>query len=686
MTDKAAYNEFGQDANRSKQQGHGQTLSSELLRTYCQFVEISHPHSDTDLILREFASKISRITGFDAVGIRSFDQNAGAFYKFNQGFSKYFFESETLISIHLDHCMRAKSFRDMAYWNSNYYTEGGSFYTNITRRCTDILPEKLRSICERYNEYGYGSVAVVPIMLGQSIYGIIQVADPRENLIPLDMVHFLEGVAILLGATLSRTHAEHRLRASEEKYRTIFEHSRDAIVLTTKEGRFVDMNQAALDLFAYTREEMSQLDVRDMYVNPLDRERFLKKVDQEGYVKDYELRFRRKDRSEMDTLDTSALRKPNEYQGIIRDITEQKKAVEALRESEEKYRSLFEESRDAIYISTREGKFVDVNQAALDLFSYTRQEMLELDIQGIYINRHDRLKFQKEIESTGYVRDYEIKLKKKDGTQMTCLLTTTVRKSNDAKILGYQGIIRDITEQKMADEKLLAYQEHLRSLASELSLIEERERRRIATFLHDDIGQTLAISKIKLGALKKSAAFSKSPTAVEELNELIEKAVQNTRSLTFELSPPVLYELGFEAAVEWLAEKFQGEHGIEISFETDRQPKPLDDDVRIVLFQGVRELLMNVVKHAHASRASITIWRNGKNIEIEVEDNGVGFHYSEIDNNVVKTTGFGLFSIRERLDHLGGQFQIQSNAGHGSRLTLVAPLRIQEKTTKEKTI
>jgi len=132
---------------------------------------------------------------------------------------------------------------------------------------------------------------------------------------------------------------------------------------------------------------------------------------------------------------------------------ERKQTEEALRKSEERYRTLFEESRDAIYTTSQEGEILDANQSMFNLFGYSREEMIGLKARETYVLFEDRLKFQQKIEREGFVRDYEIKLRKKDGTEMDCLLTATVRKAADGNILGYQGIIRDITERKRAEEE-----------------------------------------------------------------------------------------------------------------------------------------------------------------------------------------------------------------------------------------
>ena len=139
---------------------------------------------------------------------------------------------------------------------------------------------------------------------------------------------------------------------------------------------------------------------------------------------------------------------------LRQEIAERKRVEEALRESERRYRTLFEDSRDAVYITTREGKLVETNQSFLDLFDFTREEMVDLNVRERYVNPDDRPRFQHDIEKKGSVRDYELKLRKKDGTEMDCLLTATVRRADDGNILGYQGIIRDITEKKKLEAQL----------------------------------------------------------------------------------------------------------------------------------------------------------------------------------------------------------------------------------------
>ena len=257
--------------------------------------------------------------------------------------------------------------------------------------------------------------------------------------------------------------------------------------------------------------------------------------------------------------------------------------------------------------------------------------------------------------------------------QVTEVLSVGISRVEDLeRVEAHARALRESQiEQRQADEQLLEYQAQLRSLASELTLTEERERRRLATDLHDRIGQTLAVSKIKLGALGTSAASTDFAGPLDEVRALIDQTIQDTRSLTFELSLPVLYELGFTAAMEWLAEQVQEQHGVRVELEVDGQVRLPDEGLRVLLFRAVQELLVNVVKHAQAHTAKISIREDGDSIRIEVEDDGIGFEPSKAGRN----GGFGFFSVRERLRFLGGDFDVESEPGRGTRAVLVAPLK-----------
>ena len=233
-----------------------------------------------------------------------------------------------------------------------------------------------------------------------------------------------------------------------------------------------------------------------------------------------------------------------------------------------------------------------------------------------------------------------------------------------------------------AKEQVVAYQQQLRLLASQLSLGEERARRRIAAALHDQVGESLFVINMKLGALREDLIRSDHVEHLDEIRELIGKLSGTTRSLTFDLAAPVLYELGLEAAVEWLAENIHDKYDILIEFQHDDQPKPLDEDVQVCLFRAVHELLVNVAKHAQTRSAKVSMWREGNEVHIVAEDDGVGFNLSELLTPKGRIRGFGLFNIRERLESFGGHAELESEQGHGTRVTLVQPLKPQGETSE----
>ncbi len=242
-------------------------------------------------------------------------------------------------------------------------------------------------------------------------------------------------------------------------------------------------------------------------------------------------------------------------------------------------------------------------------------------------------------------------------------------------------LIAENEERIRTEKELLVYQEKLRSMTAELSLIEEKERRRIAIDVHDSIGQTLALVKIALGSLRRSISSSCSPRYEKELSEIIgyvEQSIKEIRSLTYELSPPILYELGLEAAIRNYLENIQEKYGFDIEFIASAIPEDLNNTMRILLFRSVQELIVNIIKHADARHIAVSLNKKHNHIEIMVEDDGCGFNDSVTMLRSCGHGGLGLFSIRERLMHLGGKFKICTFIGKGTKVFLSAPVILKK--------
>ena len=364
--------------------------------------------------------------------------------------------------------------------------------------------------------------------------------------------------------------------------------------------------------------------------------------------------------------------------GFSIDISKRKQAEEALRESEERFRRAFENANVGMCLVDTEGRLTKVNSRMSEIFGYSKKELEAMTVNDITHPEYVDIspKFIRRA-STGEIThaEFEKQYFHKKGHLVWGQIASSVVRDVKGKPLYFISHVKDITELKKAEEERLTYQLQLQSLASELVLTEQRERRRLATDLHDSIGQLLAISKIKLSALGNIASADDIAGDLKEIRDLIAQVIEQTRSLVFELSPPVLYEFGIEAALEYLVERMQKLHDIRFEFVDDRQPKPLSEDLAVLLFRAVQELLLNVVKHARARNARTFIETKDEKIRITVEDDGVGFDISEIDSHIGRAGKFGLFSIRERLNHLGGHFDIASKPGHGTQVSLAAPLQ-----------
>lgn len=230
----------------------------------------------------------------------------------------------------------------------------------------------------------------------------------------------------------------------------------------------------------------------------------------------------------------------------------------------------------------------------------------------------------------------------------------------------------EINEHRKSKEVLAQQRRQLRRLANEITLVEERERRAIASDLHDGIGQSLALIKAKIVDLQGDAIFSGFDKNLSSILNLLDGAIQATRTLTFEISSPILYELGLLPAMRWLGDQFLEKHGLHVGIrEEDRLPF-IRNDLRVMLFKCVRELLINVVKYAGTDRAVITVQYIDDRIHITVEDKGKGFDTEKYDALAVQDKGFGLFSIKERLEQMDGQMILTSAPGRGTKVTLVA--------------
>ncbi len=467
------------------------------------------------------------------------------------------------------------------------------------------------------------------------------------------------------------------LKNHREELQIILDSVPAIIFYKDRENRLVRVNKAFVDLFGMPREELEGSSLFDL----------LPERAEEYWKDDKEVMVSGRPKGNIiEPVETSRgtrwvqtdkipyVDEDGNIIGVIGfslDITERKQAEEELRFQSEMFSNITE---GICLVRASDTKIVYANPIFEQIFGYDSGEIL-----GKHISTVNAPTDKKPEETTAEVKEIlnkagewhgEINNIKKDGSLFWCQVNVSTFDHPDfGKV--FISVHTDITERKRAEKKLLEYQKKLKNLASALLLAEERERHRIATELHDSIAQTLAIAKIKLGSF-----IADEPAAdLVEVNELIDQAIQDTRSLIFEISPPILYDVGLEAAVEWLCEQVESQHGVKCLFIDNGQAKPVEDDVRVLLFQAARELLLNVVKHAAARSAKVSVSRQDRNMLITIEDDGIGFDPGPVNSRVNGNGGFGLFSIRERLSHIGGRLEIESGDGRGTVATLIAPTK-----------
>ncbi len=351
------------------------------------------------------------------------------------------------------------------------------------------------------------------------------------------------------------------------------------------------------------------------------------------------------------------------------DILKREATQKALRESQLVLTQTFASLRDCLLIVGAESRIIaNCNPATSHLFGYSREELVGQSVRILHVDQTAFDKFRvlalQEIQERGYLRIPSFQMQRKDGEIFATQHMVMPLHNEEGELVSWVSVIRDITEEKRVEEKLDQYRRKLRKLAAELTAVEARERRQIAAELHENLGQLLATAKMKIAPLRTVAP------EMAEVQKLVEDALQQTRSLTYQLSPPILYQLGLEAALKWLAESMAGRYGYRVAFTRLGESGALPEESSVFLFSAVRELLVNVAKHAAASEVAVRLRWLDDFVEVLVKDNGKGFRKGISE----PADGFGLFNIQERVSDLGGRVWLRSEPQRGTAVKIHLPL------------
>lgn len=469
---------------------------------------------------------------------------------------------------------------------------------------------------------------------------------------------------------LSISKSELALVQREEKYRTLIEQASDAIIMYSLDSRIVDYNNAFMLFMGYEKEDIANLRLHDLLFEEdlKNRPLVIDKILEGKAVHDVR-RARRKDGSAVKVELNSKLMPDGNVMVIARDITEREKVMEALKNSEEKYRTLVEQAVDAIGLYDASGIIMDVNTGSANLLGYTKEELIGMSLaQILTVEELDKNPIRFDYLEAGHSTVKQRKMKRKDGS----IVETEVR-SQQLPDGRYLSVIRDLTERIKVEKQLEESYEAIRRLTSYIQDIREEERINIAKEIHDDLGQKLTVLKMDISWLKNKLKGNEEPVRqkVDELITMLDETVASVRKISLELRPSLLDDLGLVPAMEWQLEEFEKEFGIQTRFIHSGDELQLPGPLKTSLFRIFQDSLTNVGRHSLANEVTISIRKEENNLVLAIDDDGKGF-----DKEIVadKKT-LGILGMQERINRMGGEYKINSQPGKGTEVIVQIQLK-----------
>jgi PAS domain S-box-containing protein len=364
--------------------------------------------------------------------------------------------------------------------------------------------------------------------------------------------------------------------------------------------------------------------------------------------------------------------------------------VYTLKGADYTYRVLIETMDEGAVILSEEGTVLYCNRRFADMLGKPLSTLTGGSLRGFFV-AEDEGRFgdllQRVLANEGLKTELRFKTA---GADMPSLVGLTPLQLDEMK--GVCMVVTDLSALKRSEETLRAYSERLfrknaelklraeqlARMSAELTMTEQRERKRLSKILHDGLQQHLAAAKLQLGVLAHQISPEDLQETLFEIEEMLAESIRIARSLSTDLSPPILHAAGIAAALEWLGRWMTDMHDFKVDLDLETQEVQLNDDIKILVFEAVRELLFNAVKHAGVGRGAIRLETlAGSRIKIVVSDKGKGFDACGLQLPRGNEGGLGLFSIRERIGIVGGSFEMESDPGKGSRFTLIVPQSIE---------
>jgi len=481
-----------------------------------------------------------------------------------------------------------------------------------------------------------------------------------------------------------RIQAEHDTRESEERFEKAFNLSPLRMgILKIKDGEMVDVNECWVRDMGFTREEVIGRSIFDHTAWAGAESGRIRRLLQEGKpIRNWEAQASTKSGEKRSTLVSAEV---IELSGepcmlwVSHDITDRKRSEKALRDSEELFRTSFENATAGVCLVGTDGRFLSVNHTLCEMLGYSREDLSGLSFNDITLeeDRHIGATFVAkamlgEVNSANFEKRY---VHRQGHVIWAYVSTALVRQPAEGRSY-FITYIQDITERKEAEEQLKAKSDQLRALMTSLRSAREEEGVRIAREIHDELGSALTSMKWDLEAIDRVVArvddavlSSSLQTKITAMAAVVDTTIDVVRRISAELRPSILDDLGLAAAVEWQAQQFQSRTGITCCYACSVSHIELDPERSTAVFRIFQEALTNVLRHAGATRIDVSINEEKEELVLKVQDNGRGILESERTD----LRSLGLLGMRERADLMGGSVEISGVRGAGTTVVLRVP-------------
>lgn len=568
---------------------------------------------------------------------------------------------------------------------------------------------------------GLQALGVVPVMADGRLIAVLNVGSRSRDVFSVTTRHALETLAVHIGVHLNRIEAEEDLRNSREDLKNLFDSIDDFLFVLDDQGTILRTNPATLKRFCYTEDEIVGMNVLEVHPEGRREEaldivmKMLAGTERWCHVP---VITKAGEPIPVETKVTAGRwgGKPAMF-GITRDVTERVDAEMALRDSEDRFRQIADNIQDVFFLATTEPlEVIYANPAGEEImgpaksgfpcpmsdflsaihpedFSEKKAEIrshfsichpAELSFRVIsnagdvrWVRSRTFRVFgigETENRIAGIIQDVTLEYHAKSVLESarSRLEERVNERTRELTDINRQLKIA-VAEHKAVERELCRHRGKLREMTPELDQVAETERRKIASMIHDDLGQSISLATIRVEMLSRACPENPSAGELQSISGLLEKVIAQAHHLTAPLAPPILHELGLGPAIEWYLDDFAPPHNLVWDVSISEVIGFIPGDVRVVLFRNTRELLVNIVKHAQAGRVCVRLLNVKGGLKVPVEDDGIGFDKNRVREMNTGTFGFGLFSVRERLHAFGGTLRIGTRPGGGSRVTQFVP-------------